>query len=261
MKLRQYRNSERCIDSLQIKYNGNIKQNICGNLAAGKIKSYEDLTGKVKLTLNIDTSVPFEHYNDFIELQFVATAFRECRDFDKEYDCQPNNARSCIDKHFVNDTIVNCVEPHCSDEHSLGCASSSVYVSLDSLDESGANENIIQIFLSAITSLILTMLTCGKFILNILEEKKNSYNQIFILGALMWIVYKIKRCISPPPAASTTATRVHRRRRRHNTEVVSTSQDNSSPSAPPVDKDDLPPSYSDLFPEQGVSRKNDTENT
>jgi hypothetical protein len=76
MKLRQHRLTEKCIDSLQIKYNQNIKQSVCGTLNAGKIKSYEDLTGKVKITLNVDHSTPFDGKDDFIEFQLVATAFK-----------------------------------------------------------------------------------------------------------------------------------------------------------------------------------------
>lgn len=228
MKLRQQKFSERCIDSLQIKYNGNIKQQICGSIANNKLTSYEDLSGKVKITLSIDSGVPFLRDDDFIEIQFVATAFRYCSDkLDKDFNCKPSNSRSCIDKRFVNDSIVNCAEPYCHDEPLLGCASSSVFIT-DSFDENSANENIIQIFLSAITSLILTMLTCGAFI---------------------WIIYKIRRCVSPPPPQTNV-----RRRRRNNTEIVSTSEQ-ISPSAPP--KDDLPPSYSELFPDEH-SRKDDS---
>ncbi|KAG5670361.1 hypothetical protein PVAND_000632 [Polypedilum vanderplanki] len=234
MKLRQQKYSEKCIDSIQIKYNGNIKQQICGTISNNKLTSYEDLTGKLKISLNIDSSVPFLKDDDFIEFQFVATAFKHCSDkMDKDFNCKPNNAKSCIDKRFVNDSIVNCIEPYCNDEPLLGCTSSSVYIT-DSFDENSANENIVQIFLSAVTSLILTMLTCGTFI---------------------WLIYKIKRCCSPPSQQQTQT----RRRRRHNTEIVSTSE--ISPSAPP--KDDLPPSYSELFPsvaaaaEQSSVRKQD----
>lgn len=232
MNLRKQKYSERCIDSLQIKYNNNIKQSICGTISNGKITSYEDLTGRVKITLHIDNRTPFQRDEDHIEFQIIATAFKKCsNNFDGEFNCKPNHIKSCIDKRFVNDSIVNCVEPHCLDEPSSGCASSSIFVT-DS-DDDASNENIIQIFLSAITSLILTMLTCGAFI---------------------WIIYKIKRCLSPVPETSTVRP-PRRHRRRNNTEVVSTSQDSSSPSAPPLDKDDLPPSYSELFPEQSARKE------
>lgn len=243
MKLRQYRSSEKCIDTLQIKYNGNIRQAVCGTLQAGKIKSYEDLNGKVKLTLTIDTQVPFDRPEDFVELQVVATAFKECNDdLDKEFNCKSNSVKSCIDKSLANDTIVNCIEPGCADESLLGCAaSSSVYVT-DSLDESSGNENIIQIFLSAITSLILTMLTCG---------------------GLIWVVYKIKKCYNPQSSqTATSSTNRRRRRQRHNTANNSTtiSQD-ASPTAPPLDKDDLPPSYSELFGNTSAAKQdNNLEN-
>jgi hypothetical protein len=237
MNLRKHKYSERCIDSLQIKYNNNIKQSICGSISNGKVTSYEDLSGKVKITLNIDSRTPFQKDDDVIEFQIIATAFKKCsNNFDGEFNCKPNNIKSCIDKRFVNDSIVNCVEPHCLDEPSSGCASSSIFVT-DSDDDSASNENIIQIFLSAITSLILTMLTCGAFI---------------------WIIYKIKRCLSPMPQTTTTTIRPPRRRRRHNTEVTGNSQE-TTPSAPPPDKD-LPPSYSELFPEQSARKLGDAEN-
>lgn len=237
MKLRQYRSSEKCIDTLQIKYNGNIKQAVCGTLQAGKIKSYEDLNGKVKLTLNIDTQVPFDKPEDFVELQVVATAFKECSDdLEKEFNCKNNNHKSCIAKQFVNDTIVNCIEPSCADESILGCQSSSVYFA-DSIDESSNSENIVQIFLSAITSLILTMLTCG---------------------GLIWIIYKIRRCVSPATTQTPTSNR-RRRRQRHNTANSVTISQDVSPTAPPLDKDDLPPSYSELFGD--TSRKQENNST
>lgn len=230
MKLRQYRSSEKCIDSLQIKYNGNIKQTVCGTLQAGKIKSFEDLAGTVKLTLKIDTGIPFDRNDDFIELQVVATAFKECSDDmekDNLFNCKNNHYKSCISKSFVNDTIVNCAEPTCADEGLLGCASTSIYAS-DSYEDSSSNENVVQIFLSAVTSLILTILT---------------------LGCLVWIIYKIKKCVAPSQlqtSIASTSSRHGRRRRNQNTNNSSISHE-PSPSAPPLDKDDLPPSYSELF--------------
>lgn len=239
MKLRQYKSSEKCIDSLQIKYNGNIKQSVCGTLQLGKIKSYEDLNGKVKFTLNIDTAVPFDKPEDFIELQIVATAFRECSDdLEKEFNCKNNNHKSCIAKSLVNDTVINCVEPGCMDETLLGCTSSSVYFT-DSLDDSSGSENIVQIFLSAVTSLILTMLTCG---------------------GLIWIIYKIRRCYAPATTETPTANR-RRRRQRHNTANSTTISQDISPTAPSVDKDDLPPSYSELFGDTSAARKQENNST
>lgn len=239
MRLRQQKYSEKCVDSLQIKYNGNIKEQVCGNISNGKIKSYEDLTGKMKVTLNIDSGLALQRDDDFLEIQLVATAFKYCDKSDREFNCKPFNARSCIDARYRNDSIVNCIEPFCNDEPLLGCSSSSVFMT-DTFDESSANENIIQIFLSATVSLILTMLSCG---------------------ALIWMVYKLRRCISPPPTR--TPSQTNRRRRRNNTEVVSTAD---SPSAPPLavderHKNDLPPSYSELFPEQSGARKDDAENS
>jgi hypothetical protein len=244
MKLRQYKSSEKCIDTLEIKYNGNIKQVFCGTLSAGKIKSYEDLTGKVKLTLSIDTSIPFDRNDDFLELQIVATAFKECSDdFEKESNCKLNHHKSCISKNFVNDTIVNCPEPSCADESILGCASSSVYAT-DAFEDVN-NDNAIQIFLSGITSLLVTMI---------------------FFGAIIYVIFKIRRCMCPPSPSSQLSintSRPHRRRRRNpsNPNISNESQE-ASPSAPPLDKDltDLPPSYSELFGDTSA-RKQQQENS
>lgn len=143
--------------------------------------------------------------------------------------------RSCISSSFVNDSIINCLEPFCSDER-LGCLTSSSLSNV--MEEPTEVNNLPQIFLSAITSLLLTMLCCG---------------------GLLYIIVKIKRCISPQPTSQTT-TRVRRRRRRNNqTDGENPASSNDvTPSAPPVDKDDLPPSYDVLFPERA---KPDAPNT
>lgn len=158
----------------------------------------------------------------------------DCQDLEQEFNCKKNVRRSCISGNFTNDTIVNCLEPYCSDER-LGCVTSS---SLSSVTEEPAViSNLPQIFLSAITSLLLTMLCCG---------------------GCLYIIIKIKRCVNPPVAQTTT--RVHRRRRRNNQSdgEVAASED-ASPTAPPIDKDDLPPPYDVLFPERNA--KPETPNT
>lgn len=142
--------------------------------------------------------------------------------------CKKNMRRSCISSSFVNDSIINCLEPYCSDEK-LGCAASSS--SANVAEEPTVINNLPQIFLSAITSLLLTMMCCG---------------------CTLYVIVKIKRCVSPPPTSQSTTTRIHRRRRRNNTadgEAPASSED-TTPTAPPVDKDDLPPTYDALFPER-----------
>lgn len=69
-------------------------------------------------------------------------------------------------------------------------------------------------------------------------------------GGFLYVVFKIRQCISPPPASQTTTTRVRRRRRRNNTSDGDNpaSSNDTTPTAPSVDKDDLPPSYDALFP-------------
>lgn len=156
----------------------------------------------------------------------------DCQDLDREFNCKKNVRRSCISNSFANDSIINCLEPYCSDER-LGCLTSPALSNV--VEEATVINNLPQIFLSAITSLLLTMLCCGGF---------------------LYIVFKIRRCVSPQPASQTTATttttRANRRRRRRNDHrdgEVPEAPD-ASPSAPPIDKDDLPPSYDALFPER-----------
>lgn len=139
----------------------------------------------------------------------------------------------------MNDSIINCLEPYCSDER-LGCLTASALSNV--VEEPEMINNLPQIFISAITSLLLTMLCCGGF---------------------FYVVLKLKRCISPQPTTQTTTTRIHRGRMRRNnhrnnqndSENPATSQD-ITPTAPP--KDDLPPSYDVLFPE---APKPDAPNT
>jgi len=235
MRLRQTKLTGNCIDSITIKHNDDAKKRFCGDLPPGEIKSVEDFKGKVKITVSIDKSVPFSDPDDYVEFQIVATAYKDCQDLDHEFNCKKNVRRSCISSSFVNDSIVNCLEPYCSDER-LGCLASSSDTSV--IEEQEAVNNMPQIFLSAITSLLLTMLCCG---------------------GLFYIVLKIKRCFCPQPTTQTTTTRVHRRRRRRNNqsdgEAPATTPD-MTPTAPP--KDDLPPSYDALFPERA---KPDAPNT
>lgn len=151
----------------------------------------------------------------------------DCQDLDSEFDCRKNVKRSCISRNFVNDSVSNCPEPYCSDERH-GCLTSATLSTVT--EEPTAVNNLPQIFLSAITSLLLTMLCCG--------------------GCFV-IVFRIKRCINPPPPSTTTTTRVHRRRRNNQNDSENpTSSQDASPTAPPIDKDDLPPSYDALFPER-----------
>lgn len=165
---------------------------------------------------------------------YIISIFLECHDLNREFNCKKNVKKSCISNKFVNDSIINCIEPYCSDEK-LGC-----YTSSDNwfVEEPTAVNNLPQIFLSAITSLLITMMCCG---------------------CCVYCVFKVKRCCCPQPVETTT-TRVHRRRRRNNlsdTENQSSSQD-ASPSAPPIDKDDLPPPYDALFPDRAKPEASNT---
>lgn len=136
---------------------------------------------------------------------------------------------SCISKKFANDSIVNCNEPNCSDEH-LGCATSMLSSSTVE-EEPTTMENLPYLLMTAIISLVLTMLA---------------------FGALIWIVYKIRSCCCPAVMSSARITNEHperRRRHRNRNEEAPHELQEHVPSAPPVDKDDQPPPYDALFPE------------
>lgn len=247
MRMRQVKITGVCVDSITIKYNDDSKKRFCGELEPGEIKSIEDHKGKVKITISLDRNLAFSDSDDYVEFQIVVTAFKgdthfkcprqpfahlfisfsDCHDLDQEFMCKKNVRRSCISSTFVNDSTINCNEPYCSDE-AKGCISTSLATSI--VGEPAVINNLPQIFLSAITSLLITMLCCG---------------------GLLYVIVKIRRCINPPVPVSQTTTRVHRRRRRNNDlEVPESSSTEASPSAPPIDKDDLPPPYEVLFPER-----------
>jgi hypothetical protein len=76
MRLRQKRLTGVCIDSITIKYNDDVKKRYCGELPPGEIKSIEDHKGKVKITVSIDKSTPFDNPDDFVEFQIVATGYK-----------------------------------------------------------------------------------------------------------------------------------------------------------------------------------------
>lgn len=75
MRLRQVKLTGICIDSITVKYNDDVKKRFCGDQAPGVIKSIEDMKGKVKITVSIDTGKPLRD-DEILEFQIVATAFK-----------------------------------------------------------------------------------------------------------------------------------------------------------------------------------------
>lgn len=80
MKMRQQTgvgiNQGACIDSIQVKIDDKVKKRFCGELDRGEIKSLEDHSGKVKITISIDKYTPFTDPDDFLEFQIVVTVFK-----------------------------------------------------------------------------------------------------------------------------------------------------------------------------------------
>lgn len=167
-----------------------------------------------------------------INIKHLKFLFLDCADFNHEFPCKKNVKRSCISSKYENDSIVNCIEPHCSDEK-MSCLTPTVASKVD--DESVMIDNLPQIFLSAITSLIITMICCGCCFL---------------------VIFKIKRFCSPAPSATTTTTTRIRRRSRRRSE---TSNSQAIPSAP--SESDLPPAYDDLFPDRAAKEDPVTDAT
>lgn len=75
-----------CIDSLTVKFNEKIKRQYCRPLEPGEIKSIEDASGKVKITVSIDRNTPFNDPEDYVEFQIVATAFKGKKNEEEEAD-------------------------------------------------------------------------------------------------------------------------------------------------------------------------------
>lgn len=65
-----------CIDSIQVKIDDKVKKRFCGELDRGEIKSLEDHSGKVKITISTDKYATFADPNDYLEFQIVVTVFR-----------------------------------------------------------------------------------------------------------------------------------------------------------------------------------------
>lgn len=152
--------------------------------------------------------------------------------------CESSFDNTCIADIFRNDNVFNCPPPHCSDEYS--CPRSTIP------DHSDMLPNKSNIVISAITSLIFTLVA---------------------VGSCFWICWKIKDCLVGEATGMEMNQRTERPRRSHtanntvnegsvslNLTSSGTTEPNRSafyrPSAPPIeDKNDCPPSYEDLYPE------------
>jgi hypothetical protein len=74
MKLRK--KDGMCQDSITVKLNGGQEKFMkCGELEPGKIESFVDMSGEVKITVSIDNQLVWDDSDDYLEFAIVATAF------------------------------------------------------------------------------------------------------------------------------------------------------------------------------------------
>lgn len=217
-----------CRDYIRFTYsNDRDSEKICGNVTSSSLLGLKDGGGKLKIEINIDTRTPLDSVKDTIEFSLIFTGFGTCNQ--DRVPCFRDDNDTCISKYFYRDGYQNCPDP-CLDEG--GCDD----IKMESLLEPS------DIIISALTSLIFTMV---------------------VFGSCLWLCWKYREChdvqrqdqIQRRPRPPAPNFEMH-------TSDSSTSPEHdvaanrSMPTAPPlshavaVEKEDMPPSYSDLFPER-----------
>lgn len=212
--------SNRCRDYIRFTYSNNKQsEKICGNVTAATILGLKDGGGKLKIEINIDAQTPLASLKDHIEFSLVFTGYGPCNQ--DRVQCFKDDNDTCISSYFWRDGVQNCPDP-CLDED--GCED----IQMESLLQPS------DIILSAITSLIFTMV---------------------VFGTCLWLCCKCREChdiqhqdqIRRPPNFEMHTSDTSGSSPEHN--------NRSLPSAPPLShapsvEKDMPPSYSDLFPER-----------
>ncbi|XP_063699234.1 uncharacterized protein LOC134829875 [Culicoides brevitarsis] len=248
------KNFNECRDYIRVEFGNKTKsEKICGNVGRNEAPiALIDGTAKVKVEINIDTETPLKQHEEDLDFSIVFTGFSSCTrerrscflpptkdpshliDLDNDDNSKSESEEDltheeyCISEHFWRDNIVNCPQ-NCLDEG--GCVEPEI-------------EPLLQpstIFVSAITSLVFTMV---------------------IFGTCLWFCFKCKDCSSD--VRRRDAQNVRQRARANNrapTDIDLETPDSSRnlnggpmirPSAP--EKQDLPPSYDDLFPSESHDR-------
>lgn len=263
MKLRKSAETGECVDFFRFKRNNDLSsERICGDYEAtggytgDQTKFFADDTGRLKIHIEFDRSVPFKntdtfevmlvltayrkgesylysfHSNSYLHTSFYFCIFSDCYNFNKdaELQCGPG---ICISKKFAEDGVVNCPPPLCADEEK--CIQQ-VPVPVPR-PISGTN-----IAISAITSLVLTM--------------------VGVLCVCMCCKYKYFGSSSthgPTSLASSTAAGANNNRRGPAGQRVveadfqtielpgSSDHGPMRPTAPSASDKDFPPSYESLF--------------
>lgn len=205
-----------CIDSIVVKKSNEKKYQFCDLEDDEELKVFSDDKGRMRITVNLDTTLALPTLEDTLEVQFVATVRRKC-DLEGYWRCREYVEDSCINKVFFGDNYINC--PDCTDEKS--CTKDSEQIPI--MDPSN-------VFLSAIISLFATMV---------------------VFGGCLWCLYRYRHCIASCTSNSAGVVRSNRDSIAAVDQVqveLHTSANDVQPSAPPDDDKDLPPSYDSLFP-------------
>lgn len=216
-----------CRDYIKFTYsNDKDSEKICGNITESTLLGLTDGGGKLKVEINIDTRTPLDSLQDIIQFSLIFTGFGTCNE--DRIQCQKDSNDTCISKLFYRDGYQNCPDP-CLDEN--GCEN----IKMESLLEPS------DIIISALTSLIFTMI---------------------VFGSCLWLCWKYRECHDIQ-----RQDRIQRRPPQPNFEMNMSETTPSSPgnissqslpTAPPLlpntslsmEKEDMPPSYSELFPER-----------
>ncbi|XP_058464136.1 uncharacterized protein LOC131438272 [Malaya genurostris] len=227
-KLQLRKNSRgHCIDNVVVKKSNDKKYQFCEIEDVNEVKVFSDDRGWMRVTVNLDSKLALPTLEDTLEVQFIVTVKRKCKDFGY-LPCEKDEDDSCISKSFFGDGFFNC--PECVDEE--GCVIDSEQVLI---------LNPSNVFLSALISLFLTML---------------------FFGGCLWCVYRHRRCITACNSNHIAASNQNNRENRTSVhtsdqiqvELHTTAATFVQPSAPPDDDKDLPPAYDSLFPVTPVGR-------
>lgn len=224
-KLRRHSRGH-CIDSIVIKKSNEKKYTFCDATDDDdELRAYADNNGRMKVSINLDSTLALPTLDDTLEVQFIATVKRDCNRLDGYLPCEEDEDDSCIHKDFFGDGVVNC--PECVDES--GCFKESEQVEI---------MNPSNVLLSAIISLFATMV---------------------VFGGCLWCLYRYRNCIGNCNSNSAGTARNN-----ENTAAVilpeqiqvelQSSANDIRPSAPPADDKDMPPAYESLFPVNPTGR-------
>lgn len=265
MKLRKNARTQKCIDYVKFRFgNRKYSDEICDPIGPDmqQVMTLEDIAGEFKMYVHIETVLPLA-YKDTLQLMVIFTAYTDCRqsnygsgDTDENDDdsssddddssmssasskerqirCNSKNKfNSCISGIFEHDHIVNCPEPNCEDES--GCPAPEL------VTEFAGKPSTSNIALSAITSLIFTMVA---------------------VGSCMWICFKYRECMSVCSADQRHRRNHHRSTTTPGLQMETASVDRAPPYpvvTTPTSEKDLPPSYDSLFGDTSSSNQQQSQ--